>query len=41
MQRTLKDIQKIGSKGQHVLKFSLYYLYIPVIIYLGAKTVNW
>jgi|LakMenEpi03Aug12_release.lakeMendotaPanAssembly.Ray.scaffolds.fasta_scaffold4046156_1 hypothetical protein len=41
MQRTIKDIQQFGLKGQKVLKFTLYYAYIPVIIYLGIKTVNW
>jgi hypothetical protein len=41
MQRTLKDIQKLGSKGQHILKFGFYYFYIPIIVYLGVKTVNW
>lgn len=41
MQKTIRDIQKIGSKAQNALKFAMYYIYIPAIVYMGIKTVNW
>lgn len=41
MQKTIKDFQRLGSKGQNGLKFALYWGYIPLMLYFGIKTVNW
>ena len=41
MDRTVKDIKKITTIGSKYLKNSVYYAYIPLILYLGAKTMNW
>ena len=41
MQKTVQDIKKLSNQGQKTLKGFLYYAYIPVIVYLGIRTVDW
>lgn len=41
MQKTVQDIKKLSNQGQKVFKGLFYYAYIPVILVLGLKTVNW
>lgn len=40
MKKTVKDIEKISESGVKWLKASLYYLYLPVVLIVGLKTVN-
>jgi hypothetical protein len=41
MQKTVQDLKKLTSKAINLGKGFLYYAYIPVVVYLGIKTVNW
>jgi hypothetical protein len=41
MKKTIKDIEKLGDGGIKWLKSGLYYLYLPVVLVVGLKTVNW
>lgn len=41
MQKTVQDIKKLSNQGQKVFKGFFYYAYIPAIIILGLKTVDW
>lgn len=41
MQKTVQDIKKISSQGQKLFKGFFYYAYIPAIVILGLKTVDW
>lgn len=40
MKKTLKDIEKISDSGMKWLKSGLYYIYLPIVILVGFKTVN-
>ena len=40
MDKTIKDIKKITNTGSKYLKTAIYYGYLPLILYLGFKTVN-
>lgn len=40
MKKTLKDIEKISNTGVKWLKEGLYYIYLPVVVVLGFKTLN-
>lgn len=40
MKKTVKDIEKIGESGVKWLKASLYYIYLPVVLIVGLKTLN-
>ena len=41
MQKTVQDIKKLAGQGQKVFKGFFYYAYIPVVVILGLKTVDW
>lgn len=41
LQSTVKDIRIISNKSVNALKGAMYYAFIPVIVYLGIKTVTW
>lgn len=41
MQKTIQDFKKLSNQGQKVFKGLFYYAYIPVIVILGLKTVDW
>jgi hypothetical protein len=41
MKKTLKDIEKIGNSTVSWIKTGIYYLYLPVVLIVGIKTVNW
>lgn len=40
MKRTIKDIEKLSEGGVKWLKAGLYYIYLPIVIVIGLKTVN-
>jgi hypothetical protein len=40
MKKTLKDIEKLRDSGIKWLKSGLYYLYLPLVLVVGLKTVN-
>lgn len=40
MKKTVKDIEKLTEGGIKWLKSGLYYLYLPVVIAVGLKTVR-
>jgi hypothetical protein len=41
MQKTVQDIKKLAGHGQKAFKGFFYYAYIPVVVILGLKTVDW
>jgi hypothetical protein len=41
MKKTVKDIEKLSEGGVKWLKAGLYYIYLPVVLIVGLKTVNW
>ena len=41
MDGVIKDLGKIQSTGTQVFKKLVYYGYIPLILYLGARTIDW
>ncbi len=41
MQKTIQDIKKLGNQGTKVAKGFFYYAYIPVVVILGLRTVDW
>lgn len=41
MKKTVKDLEKAGAASMSWIKFGLYYLYLPTVLILGLKTVNW
>jgi ABC-type arginine transport system permease subunit len=41
LQTTVKDVMKITDKSVNVVKGAMYYAFIPAILYLGIKTVDW
>jgi hypothetical protein len=40
MKKTVRDIEKMSGKGVGYLKTGLYYLFVPVVIGLGIKSIN-
>ena len=40
MKKTIKDIEKAGGKGMSYFKFGLYYLFVPLVVGAGLKTVD-
>lgn len=40
MQKTIRDLEKAGTKGISYFKFGLYYLFVPVVVGMGLKTVD-
>jgi len=41
MDGVIKDLGKIKSTGTLVFKKLVYYGYIPLILYLGGRTIDW
>jgi hypothetical protein len=41
MKATIRDLSKMSSKSVNVVKTFLYYGFIPSIVYMGAKTIQW
>lgn len=41
MDGVIKDLGKIQSTGTLVFKKLVYYGYIPLILYLGGRTIDW
>ena len=41
MKKTIKDLEKVGSSAVSWFKAGVYWLYLPAVLILGAKTVNW
>ena len=41
MDGVIKDLGKIQSTGTQVFKKLVYYGYIPLILYLGGRTIDW
>jgi hypothetical protein len=40
MKKTAKDLEKLGEAATRWVKFGLYYMYIPLVLYLGYTTVK-
>lgn len=40
MEKTMKDLSKLGNSSMYYAKKAIYYGYIPLIVYLGLKTTN-
>lgn len=41
MKKTVRDLEKAGSSSIKWLKAGTYYLYLPVLLALGLRTVKW
>ncbi len=41
MQKTVQDLKKLSNQGQKLFKGFFYWAYIPVVVILGLKTVDW
>jgi hypothetical protein len=41
LKSTIKDISKISDKSSKAVKGAIYYAFIPLVLYLGLKTVDW
>ena len=41
MKKTVRDLEKAGSNSIKWLEAGTYYLYLPVVLVLGLKTVKW
>jgi hypothetical protein len=41
MDGVIKDLKKIEEKGTLIAKKLIYYGYIPLILYIGGRTVDW
>jgi hypothetical protein len=41
MDGVIKDLKKIEEKGMLLAKKLIYYGYIPLILYIGGRTVDW
>lgn len=40
MKRTVKDVEKLGQSSIKYIKMGLYYLTIPIVVAVGAKTID-
>lgn len=40
MERTVKDLKKLGSASLKTAKKAIYYGFIPLVIILGARTIR-
>jgi hypothetical protein len=40
MKRTVKDVEKLGQSSVRYIKLGLYYLTIPIVVAVGAKTMD-
>lgn len=41
MERTVKDLKKIGDVSYKATKKAIYFGFIPLVLILGLKTVDW
>ena len=41
MQKTIQDLKKATTQGEKIFKGFFYYGFIPIILVLGIKTVDW
>lgn len=41
MDGVIKDLKKIEATGTLVFKKLVYYGYIPLVLYLGCRTIDW
>lgn len=41
MKKTVRDLEKAATGSIKWLKAGIYYLYLPVVVIIGLKTVNW
>jgi hypothetical protein len=41
MKKTIKDLEKLSESSVKWAKTGLYYFFLPVVIVVGLKTVNW
>jgi hypothetical protein len=41
MKSTIKDLNKLKDKTYGLIKTGVYYLYIPIVLAIGARTINW
>ena len=40
MKKTVRDLEKMSGKGVGYLKTGLYYLFVPLVIGMGLRTVD-
>ena len=40
MKKTVRDLEKMGGKGVNYVKTGLYYLFVPLVIGMGLRTVD-
>ncbi len=40
MKKTIKDIEKYGTTTYNYLKTGIYYLFIPVVVGMGLKSID-
>lgn len=41
MKKTVRDLEKAGASSIKWLKAGLYYLYLPAVVLIGLRTVDW
>jgi len=41
MKKTIKDLEKIKDSSMKWFKAGLYYLTVPVVLFVGFRTVRW
>lgn len=41
MKKTIKDIEKLSEGSVKWAKTGLYYAFLPIVLLVGFKTVNW
>jgi hypothetical protein len=41
MKKTIRDIEKAGGESVKWFKTGVYYLYLPTVLFLGLRSVNW
>lgn len=40
MKKTVRDLEKAGGQGIKYFKAGVYYLFVPIVIGMGLKTVD-
>ena len=41
MKQTVRDLGKLGETSLSWLKWGLYYVYVPVVLVVGIRTIRW
>jgi hypothetical protein len=41
MKKTIKDLEKMSDSSMKWLKWGLYYVYLPVVVVVGIRTIRW